>query len=1770
MAKQKLNIKFLAIILGVAAVFLVSATVIALVIYRNDPIKHITTGDGYMANGQYDRASKSYFRAFGKDPYQTAEYRPIDKSIAAVQSIVPKTDIEARDRQNQILVLFANKAIYAPESVERDTTIREQIIPVMQGIGRRDQLVTTLVNLEGLSDDTKARLEGVLLEGDWANASKLSPNEWEATRDDLEQAIQLDPTNIRNQYGVLRGDLEQAFGQSTSSLKIAAATKPFNESLAAAREAAGPAWEFDAIELERNLRIARMGLRDRDIEGRGVEAPDPQKIAALVQAIRDAAAASPAESERERFELLQRIFIVNHQKTWLNSRDPELAVACDRELRDGIIALSNAIYATDPDDFRGKANRLDTLAIVSQQEAELDRLALEKLVEDGQFVEGSPSPAEIRLAKKRADRLALSQEIIAIERGPMGGPKKSDGSFASKVSLNEVYFRNMQRIARKVVLGEAIEMHRNSRESLAAEERDLSFEEVEAALVAYRLEFEDQNRSEVNKAILIVESLRGEDLSARGRMAEATGAFAKAVTAYNQLVSLGIENETSFSPNELEAAMVANRKTDQFGVATGIKKRYADRNPALWLDAGFLQSYAQDLMSAGRLEESRRFAVRAQEIATERGDAERLGSLEKILAAIESQVESGSGSSLAGMEFLAEDSVALASGDLAERQRILRSIVDRPLADPAVDRGVRVQALRRLIGISEQTNDQEGLRNFAEKLREVNPGDTIATMILESESSSYLDRARALARINVEREIGLDYSPQDFDVVVASYLGEYLRASRLTPLGKENVSDDFMAERDAIRTEAERLNESILAIPDDQKLPSTLRHVIRRAIGNEQRDTEQARAWIEILRSREGESEFTVQSQIVLYRMTGEQDKALELAERACNEMGLGTTEIRFAYGLLLGMRNDRVGALRQWNLANEQSPRDLRVAAALSDLLASMGETSQSLEILRRANLAVGASDAAFRERWLAAEQTAGNSLTIINERGRVFAANPGDISNAIALAQALMQSRIDRLDITEEVKDLKTGEMVAKPSYTEREWARLNASEKNSRITMKARERSEEAGVVLKKLRAFDDTDPSVIIAISRFQRQAGDQPEASRELQEAIDRLSVMTDEPKNRRALLLLEQGRNLWTQGSRAEAREKFRSSIEFQAEGSVEATALVAEFLTARNEIGEAIPYQEALLARLESAGSARSIIRLVARDLVTAYLAEDQIEKAESRIEEYVDRASANYGEQIVLGRLAFAKATQMWKSFGDRQGAVKQIEETISLADSAASMPDAQAEAPLLRADALQLQLTTMTDPDAMKEVLEEATLSYRRAIAFEQRDWRIRLALVQFLVRNFEYETAVSELEQFIGIRADIPDASIRLASLLDTRLSQGGKAIQVGQAGLNRSPKNLPLINLVATLREKRKEYDKAAALYSKAYEMTEQPGFLAREIRVRMNRIPPDFNSVIKLARSNPRVFAQDPAIAAAYATAVKLSEIQQGRGLNQFEDVYSAFKSRTGENIVKNAADPFMLARARQLQEQTMEVIAFWYPWLFGSQNNESGFDYKEKDAAALADFIEQVSGGSPSLHDLLQLNRAWISAGNDVLAIEALERALELENISEGGRYAAYVRLGTVLLAFENPDCERALDIFNRASALRPQDDLVKNNLAYAIFKCGRDLKKALELSLEAVESRPANASFRDTLARIYLAIGESLDETDSERLEYLRASEQEFKIALKISPTNSDYRIGIANAFLSLGKCGDARTALKTAGDAGPSPTQQDEIDGLAVKLAECERDR
>ena len=92
--KKKLNVKFLAIVLGVLAVGLAVVGGIVLVQYRNDPVKHITSGDELLAEGRPDKAVQQYLRGIGKAPYEMAYY---DKAIAAVESITPQTNFDARE-----------------------------------------------------------------------------------------------------------------------------------------------------------------------------------------------------------------------------------------------------------------------------------------------------------------------------------------------------------------------------------------------------------------------------------------------------------------------------------------------------------------------------------------------------------------------------------------------------------------------------------------------------------------------------------------------------------------------------------------------------------------------------------------------------------------------------------------------------------------------------------------------------------------------------------------------------------------------------------------------------------------------------------------------------------------------------------------------------------------------------------------------------------------------------------------------------------------------------------------------------------------------------------------------------------------------------------------------------------------------------------------------------------------------------------------------------------------------------------------------------------------------------------------------------------------------------------------------------------------------------------------------------------------------------------------------------------------------------------------
>ncbi|MCP4895299.1 MAG: hypothetical protein GY911_15990, partial [Actinomycetales bacterium] len=394
-----------------------------------------------------------------------------------------------------------------------------------------------------------------------------------------------------------------------------------------------------------------------------------------------------------------------------------------------------------------------------------------------------------------------------------------------------------------------------------------------------------------------------------------------------------------------------------------------------------------------------------------------------------------------------------------------------------------------------------------------------------------------------EGQEGDGYWGSELDAVVAEKLSKYLDQSE----GAEELSTTRMArireQRQAVEEEESRLYESIRNASDSTS-PRVVRYLIRESVGGRRRDLAQAAALLEDLESLEGDSAYLGQMQIVIAKERGDDEAALSLAESVCGERGLGTPENRYVYAALLLQKGERDTAIQELKLANAQDPTDVRVATALARVLAETGDTDQALNVYRRTALAGGRSEPNFRAAWFKAEQAfpGGDPSRILKERRRIFQLAPANYSNAISLVQLLKELPVGRTDIMVEGVNPNTREPEMRPEYGEREWSRLSPAKRQDAIRQLKLGRIDEAGKVLDRLLRYDDTDPTIVIAISRYLRASGSPEEAYQTLDDAVSRIRSsdrdFSGRSVNRESLLLVEQGRLIWD-SDRNRALEKF-------------------------------------------------------------------------------------------------------------------------------------------------------------------------------------------------------------------------------------------------------------------------------------------------------------------------------------------------------------------------------------------------------------------------------------------------------------------------------------------------------------------------------------------------------------------------------------------------------------------------------------------------------
>ena len=1775
MAKQKLNVKFLAIFLGISAIALVAISGFVLVKWRADPARFIVKGDALMAEGKYDAAAKQYFRANGKDPYPRADYRPYEKAIAAINSISPQTDVEAKSRFRQLIALQLQKARYSTDPAiaeDRDRALRDSLLPMLHLLGAIDRpSIQPLLGLD-IPVDLKATLVAMTLQPEWRNAAGDTPAEWADLRERIEALIEIDPTLVMARLGLIRGDLEQGFNEQVPSKAFERVSGPIDELLVEARSAAGDSIEFDAIEQERAHRRFLLPLDEREAERRGMVPPDPSVIRSIAAEI---AATDHDDSDRPSLLRMMEIADEGRRRSNFGSRDPRITEDTNRAWAELLVATLVASFAIDPEDLQSSRH-------------ELVRLELAPGVLP---LDATPEELEVGLRELFEARDKLAQELLDLERGPQGGERSADGTFAD-YSIREVVFSDVQDDARRAKLEVAMrrwDLEKNGIES--DEGKQVAFDAVLEAFSAYLDGLEEGEKLvERDTFALQLEVLRARLLQEQNRKGEAGAAYSRAVSAYNRLNEGGME--AGLNRTQLQMVIEALGNSGERGALVGLKTRARERFPDLGEKHAFLLSLAADLLLAGRIEEARQEAEAGLRIARENGDDEAVERADMILRDVALGERATIAADVIGSDLLARDDVARASGDLSERRRILRSIVDSP-ESTQIDRIVRIQALKRLIAIEDlagfEATDQRDVdanvatsKALATKLLEYAPDDPLAKMIVQSESINRIDRSRALAKVRLEEQEGDDYSSLELDASVAGMLAKYLSQTETGLDISESWSRRLAAQREEVVEEEARLHAKVVGA-DDLTSPLVVRYLIDDAIGKRRRDLDRALSLLEELELLEGDSAYLGQMQIVIAKERDEDETALLIAEAVCGDRGLGTPENRYVYAALLLQKGDREAAIQQLKLANSQDPTDTRIAAALARVLAETGDTDQALSVFRRTAFAGGRGNSKFQEAWFRAEQAfpSGDPSRILKERRRIFQLAPANYANAIELVQLLKELPVSRADILVEGLNPATGEPEMRPQYGEREWGRLSAAKRQDAIRTLKIERIEEADKVLERLLRYDDTDPTIVIAISRYLRASGSREEAFQTLDDAIGRIRSsdedFTGRTANREALLLVEQGRLIWD-ADRNRALDRFHEAEAAQQGGSNQATALIIGILRDRGTAEDVIEFSERLFDNVKAQDLDPTILRFVARDLINDYLRAFEVDKAATLIEEFVDEENPNYSEQILLGQLAVTRAADVRRSAGNFAEVVPYLDAAEAAAERASMLTKSNGAAEQLWGDALSLRAETDPDPESAAIAFDEAVMHFSNAIALDSTNWEKRRALVRLLARNFRYELAAAELESFIAVRSDVPEASIILSDLLDRQLGLDAKALAVLQAAIARQPTNLNLMSRIALLRADRKEYDRAAEIFAEAFELTSNVSFLKQEVLMRMQRIPADAATVVRLpdrTSEHKQVFMSDPGLAAAYTAAVERQASRKGLGLNQIEGVRRQYLDIADKRIADAGDDEEDLAQAKALKAYYLQQIAYWYQWLFGTQvasgsgSTVADFKYELAQAKAMEDWVRGVSGGTPALPELLRVATAWRIAGDEERAIAALEEAAAVPDATEQGKYAALVQLGYVLLRSADPDCERAIEIFEDAVELRPSEPTVKNNLAYAIAICDGDLERALPLSLDVVEAVPDNAAYRDTLGEIYWNMYEEveaggLEDWDSNDL--LAKAAQEFRNALEINPIKVQSWIHLAKVHLAREECGDARNALKKAGDSDPTLGEQDQIDRLMQALAEC----
>ncbi len=140
-----------------------------------------------------------------------------------------------------------------------------------------------------------------------------------------------------------------------------------------------------------------------------------------------------------------------------------------------------------------------------------------------------------------------------------------------------------------------------------------------------------------------------------------------------------------------------------------------------------------------------------------------------------------------------------------------------------------------------------------------------------------------------------------------------------------------------------------------------------------------------------------------------------------------------------------------------------------------------------------------------------------------------------------------------------------------------------------------------------------------------------------------------------------------------------------------------------------------------------------------------------------------------------------------------------------------------------------------------------------------------------------------------------------------------------------------------------------------------------------------------------------------------------------------------------------------------------------------------KKDYPQAISILQKGTAHHPLAADIWALlGSAYERDGQDSSAMKALDHSLELDASQVG----PYITLGYIY--DERGEFEKALEVYNQALSIAPEDPLLLNNYAYLLAQRGVRLEEALEKVSLALKQNPDNPSYLDTMGWVYYGLKE------------------------------------------------------------------------------------